>query len=280
MRRCSPACGPCGCRKLHRIATGKGVKVAQVDTGVDWRHPDLAGRVASHRNFVDDSPYVAEVHGTAVAGIIAARGNNGIGMVGVAPDATLLALRACWAETPAAQPAVCNSFTLAKALQYALGERAQVINLSLTGPRDRLLERLLEVAARRGVVVVGADDGATGGFPASDVHVIAVAAGPRNGSAAVLVAPGTGVLSTAPDGAWGYFSGASFATAHVSGVAAVLLERVPSLTPDRLRQALGPPAGDPYATIDPCAALTRLTGAPACACCATASASQPGAPEH
>ena len=133
--------------ELHRIATGKGVKVAQIDTGVDWRHPDLADGVTSHRNFVDDSPYVAEVHGTAVAGIIAARGNNGIGMVGVAPDATLLALRACWAEAPAAQPAVCNSFTLAKALQYALGERAQVINLSLTGPRDRLLERLLEVAA-------------------------------------------------------------------------------------------------------------------------------------
>ena len=182
--------------QLHRIATGKGVKVAQVDTGVDWRHPDLAGGVASHRNFVDESPYAPEVHGTAVAGIIAARGNNGIGMVGVAPDATLLALRACWAEAPGAQPAACNSFTLAKALQYALGQRVQVINLSLTGPRDRLLERLLDVAAQRGIVVVGAVGGTSDAFPTADTRVVAVTASPRDGSTA-LVAPGTQVLSTA-----------------------------------------------------------------------------------
>jgi subtilisin family serine protease len=266
--------------ELHRVATGKGVKIAQIDTGVDRRHPDLAASVASHRNFVDDSPYAAEVHGTAVAGIIAARGNNGLGMVGVAPDATLLALRACWAETPGAQPAACNSFTLAKALQHAMSERAQVINLSLTGPRDRLLERLLEVAAQRGIVVVGAAGEATPGFPAADVHVIAVTAGPQAGSPPALVAPGTQVLSTAPDAAWGYFSGTSFATAHVSGVAAVLLERVPRMTPAALRQALSPAAGDPQAAIDPCAALGRLTGAPACGCCQTASASKPATPEH
>ena len=155
-----------------------------------------------------------------------------------------------------------------------------MINLSLTGPRDRLLERLLEVAARRGIVLVGAAGDATPGFPAANAHVIAVTAAPRNGSAPVLVAPGTRVLSTVPDAAWGYFSGASFATAHVSGVAAVLLERVPGLTPAALRQALSPPAGDPQATIDPCAALTRLTGEPACACCATASASKPASPDH
>ncbi len=265
-------------QELHRVATGQGIKVAQIDTGVDWLHPDLAGRVASRRNFVDGSPYSAEVHGTAVAGIIVARGNNGVGMVGVAPGATLLALRACWAETRNAQPAVCNSFTLAKALQYALSERAQVINLSLTGPRDRLLERLLEVAAQRGVVVVGAVAGATPGFPAADAHVIAVTAGPHNGSGPALVAPGTRVLSTVPDAAWGYFSGASFATAHVSGVAAVLLEHVPGLTPAAIRGALSPPGGDPQATIDPCAALTRLEGEPACACCPSALASKPRLP--
>jgi subtilisin family serine protease len=266
--------------ELHRVATGKGVKVAQIDTGVDWRHPDLAGRVASRRNFVDDSPYRAEAHGTAVAGIIVAQGNNGVGMVGVAPGATLLALRACWAETRNAQPAVCNTFTLAKALQYALSERAQVINLSLTGPRDRLLERLLEVAARRGVVLVGAAGDATPGFPAADAHVIAVTDGPRSGLSSMLMAPGTHVLSTVPDAAWGYFSGASFAAAHVSGVAAVLIERVPGLTPAAIRQALSPPGRDPHAMIDPCSALTRLAGEPACPCCASASASKPASPDH
>jgi subtilisin family serine protease len=83
-----------------------------------------------------------------------------------------------------------------------------------------------------------------------------------------------------PDAAWGYFSGASFATAHVSGVAAVLLERVPGLTPTAIRQALSPPGGDPQATIDPCAALTRLAGEPACACCPSASAAKPASPDR
>jgi subtilisin family serine protease len=267
--------------ELHRVATGKGVKVAQIDTGVDWLHPDLAGRVAVRRNFVDDSPYRVEIHGTAVAGIIAARANDGVGMVGVAPDATLFALRACWEQTPQTQSGVCNTFTLAKALQYALSERAQVINLSLTGPRDRLLERLLEAAARRGVVLVGAAGGATAGFPAASPHVIAVAAGPPSPSTrAELTAPGTRVLSTLPGGAWGYVSGASFAAAHVSGVVAVLLERVPALTPGAIRQALSGPESNPHAMIDPCAALAQLAIGPGCACCATASAQKPASPDH
>jgi subtilisin family serine protease len=267
--------------ELHRVATGKGVKVAQIDTGVDWLHPDLAGRVAARRNFVDGSPYRVEIHGTAVAGIIAARANDGVGIVGVAPDATLLALRACWAPTPQAQSGVCNTFTLAKALQYALSERAQVINLSLTGPRDRLLERLLEVAARRGVVLVGAAGDATAGFPAASAHVIAVATRPGSESTpALLTAPGARVLSTLPGGTWGYVSGSSFAAAHVSGVAAVLLERVPGLTPGAIRQALSPPESNPHAMIDPCAALAQVAGGPGCACCATASVLEPAIPDH
>jgi subtilisin family serine protease len=235
------------------------------------------------RNFVDDSPYRAEIHGTAVAGIIAARANDGVGMVGVAPDATLLALRACWTQTPQSQSGVCNTFTLAKALQYALSERAQVINLSLTGPRDRLLERLLEVAAGRGVVLVGAaGDGAAAAVPAASAHVIAVAAGPPPGESPPgrLTAPGTRVLSTLPGGTWGYVSGASFAAAHVSGVAAILLERVPGLTPGALRTALSIPRNDPHAMIDPCAALAQVAGEPVCACCATASALELPGPDH
>jgi subtilisin family serine protease len=224
---------------------------------------------------VDNSPYAAEVHGTAVAGIIAARGNNGVGMVGVAPGATLLALRACWPKTRDGEAAVCNSFTLAKALQYALNERAQVINLSLTGPRDRLLERLLAVAAERSVVVVGAAAPTPAGFPSASASVIAVSASPHGGTASTLIAPGTHVLSTLPGAAWGFVSGASFAAAHVSGVAALLLERAPGLSPATLRQALRPPASTPEATLDPCAALARVSSGLGCACCATAFASKP-----
>ncbi len=82
--------------ELHRVATGKNVRVAAIDSGVELDHPDLAGRVMLARNFVDTRDAVAELHGTAVAGIIGARADNGVGIVGVAPDARLMALRACW----------------------------------------------------------------------------------------------------------------------------------------------------------------------------------------
>jgi subtilisin family serine protease len=123
--------------ELHKASTGRGVRVAVIDSGIDGGHPDLAGQVELRANFVDGSPDAAEAHGTAVAGIIAARAGNGAGIVGVAPDARLLALRACWPDSAGATR--CNSFTLGKALNFALLNRAKIINLSLSGPSDRLL---------------------------------------------------------------------------------------------------------------------------------------------
>ena len=153
--------------ELHRVATGKNVRVAAIDSGVELDHPDLSGRVVLARNFVDTRDGVAERHGTAVAGIIGARADNSVGIVGVAPDAQLMALRACWQVPADENAAVCSSFTLAKALQFAIDNNAKVINLSLGGPRDRLLERLLAIAASRGAVIVAAADPrfADGGFP-------------------------------------------------------------------------------------------------------------------
>ena len=112
--------------------------MAAIDSGVEVDHPDLRGRIVLARNFVDTREAVAELHGTAVAGIIGARADNSVGIVGVAPDAQLMALRACWQRPADESAAVCSSFTLAKALQFAIDNGAKVINLSLGGPRDRL----------------------------------------------------------------------------------------------------------------------------------------------
>src|SRR5258708_11929996 len=71
--------------ELHRITTGRRIRVAEIDTGVEVDHPDLAGSVAVARNFVDGRGNVAEMHGTAVAGIIAARADDGLGIAGIAP---------------------------------------------------------------------------------------------------------------------------------------------------------------------------------------------------
>ena len=112
--------------------------MAVIDSGIDAGHPDLAGQVAVNRNFVSGQPLVAEQHGTAVAGIIAAKADNRMGIVGVAPGTRLLGLRACWQGRDSAST-VCDTLSLAKALYFAVESRADVINLSLSGPDDRLL---------------------------------------------------------------------------------------------------------------------------------------------
>jgi hypothetical protein len=269
--------------ELHALATGRGVRVAVIDRGVALDHPDLRGQVAVARDFVDSSGdaagrQVAEAHGTAVAGIIAARAGNGVGIVGIAPQARLLALRACWQRD--AGSAACSSFTLARALQFAIDARAQVVNLSLSGPDDRLLSRLLDAALQRGMSIVGAVDARArdGGFPASHPGVFAVdglgrTAAPRT----VLLAPDTGIPAPLPDGGWGLVSGASFATAQVSGLAALLLQRRPGLAPSQLLALLEPAPGVVLAlerprAIDACAAMQRSTGHCACACAAASAA--------
>jgi subtilisin family serine protease len=253
---------------LHRASTGRDVTVAVVDSGIDAGHPDLAGRINLRRNFVDAGPDVAEAHGTAVAGIIGAGTGNGVGIAGVAPAARLMALRACW-ETNG-QPARCNTLTLGKAINFALENGAQVINLSLAGPPDRLLQSLLRAALARGIVVVGAADPqrADGGFPASFPGVIGVAgAGDRHPPGSMLLyAPGADIPTCVPGGRWKLVSGSSYAAAHVAGLAALLAQLTsPAATAAQLRQAGGGGAA-PAGKMDACAALSRAAAACVCQC--------------
>ena len=268
---------------LHRTSTGRNVTVAVVDSGVDGAHPDLAGRLGMRRNFVDDVADGAEAHGTAVAGIIGARAGNGVGIAGIAPDARILALRACWES--GGQAARCNSLTLGKAINFAIEHDARIINLSLGGPPDRLLQALLDAALARGVIVVSAADPlhTDGGFPASHPGVIAVARpGERHpGSGpAMLLAPGTDVPTSLPGARWGMVSGSSYASAHVSGLLALLVQLQPRADGQALRRSLasGKPATAPMpaaGTIDACAALARAADACVCLCSSTASAASP-----
>jgi hypothetical protein len=267
---------------LHKVATGKRVRVAIVDTGIEVDHPDLSGQISSTQNLVDERKDIAEAHGTAVAGIIAARPDNGIGVAGIAPEATFFALRACWESPGHGTQATCSSFTLAKALQSALEDNVQVINLSIGGPRDRLLERLLDVAMSRGIIVVGAADPKTGdgGFPASYSGVLAIAEeGGQDSPADFLLAPGRDVPTTLPGKKWGIVSGSSFAAAHVTGLVALLRELSPGLQAQQLRDVLAPRTLLTLATdhsnsriVDACAAVARTAGACACTCTAASHA--------
>jgi hypothetical protein len=218
----------------HRRSRGENVRVAIVDTGIDDRHPDLAGRIEEYVNLVDDTVPPVESHGTAVAGIIAATANNGEGIVGVAPSARLLILRACWQSTAsqAGASATCNSFTLARALSRAIQDRAAVINLSLAGPADMLLSRLLDRAIARGAIVVGAEpenSGSLDRFPAAVPGVIAVRSAEWPDAGAGVCAPGRNVLTLRPDGRYDFENGSSLAAAQISGVVALLRARNPRL---------------------------------------------------
>ena len=173
--------------EAQRWSKGRGITIAVIDTGVDTSHPELAGRVKLVHNFVDDDAeqFRMDRHGTAVAGVIAALTNNGQGIVGVAPAADLFALKACWQKRPE-EPALCNTLTLAEALAFAIERRSRIINLSLTGPSDPLLARLVGRALDQGILVLGASaargsaltiaNGAVDpGFPLGVTGVIAVA---------------------------------------------------------------------------------------------------------
>lgn len=226
--------------QAHRTATGKNVRIAVIDTGIDFTHPDLVGCKASNKDFVGADPKAPpppEEHGTVITGVIAADGKHSRGIVGVAPEASIIGLRACWQEPGGGGR--CNSFSLARALDAALLQNADVINMSLGGPHDPLLAELIETAQKRGVTIVAAKAQTNGvSFPASMPGVVAVGASLSPGDGGI-VAPGTDIISTVPKGGYGFFSGASVSAAHASGVAALLLEAKPNLGSDKLRQALG-----------------------------------------
>jgi subtilisin family serine protease len=272
----------------QRWATGAGVTVAVVDTGAESDHPDLRGRIVKTANFVEggERSFARDRHGTAVAGVIAAGANNERGIVGIAPDAGLVVAKACWQHTASTLEAVCSSWTLAKAVDFSILAGVRVLNMSLAGPRDPLLERLIRRAIDGGVTVVAsalAEGRHSPGFPASLAAVIAVLASDPHGrvrhtlpagAGRLLAAPGIDILTTVPGQGYDFMSGSSLAAAHVSGLVALLLEREPQLPPLRVweilhattqpeRVAHGAPSA-PVGVVDACAAMAELLGRPAC----------------
>jgi subtilisin family serine protease len=223
-----------GVVRAHRCGRGAGVTVAVIDTGADTAHVDLRDARSASANFVDDDAhqFARDFHGTAVAGIIAATPGNGLGIVGIAPEARLLLLKACW-QNGAGAGAQCNSFTLAQALSTAIDHGAQVINLSLGGPADDLLGRLVRQAIAKGIVVVGAVPPGEDrrGFPVGIPGVIAVREGSANVLAdAALTLSGRDILTLAPGGRFDFSSGSSLSAAEISAVAALMLQHDPHLS--------------------------------------------------
>ena len=181
--------------------------------------------------------------------------------------------KACWQERSDEDAAHCDSFTLARALTAAFDAHAQVINLSLAGPDDPLLDDLIREGQHRGVIFVGAADEAAGGQPGLLHHadILEVASAESHSSVdPVLYAPGREILTLLPGGHYDFASGASIATAQVSGVVALILARNPAFSAASAYRLLHDTssslktADSGVKSVDACAAMVTLVGQGAC----------------
>jgi subtilisin family serine protease len=237
----------------HAISTGKTVRIGILDTAIVDPPGELADSVIERFDATGapadgDDPS----HGTAIAGIIAAHGQQ---VIGVAPSATLLSARA-FVAAPGGSPS-SNSFVLLKGLDWLAGKAAQIVNMSFAGPSDPLFLKEVQAARAKGILPVAAagNDGpkAPPDFPAADPsafgvtaidQVEAVLATANRGVYIAVAAPGVDVLVISPDGSLVLSSGTSMAAAHVSGAAALLLEADSRLSPDDLSRLLSTTAVD------------------------------------
>lgn len=263
------------------VTRGGGVPVAMVDSGVAISHEALADASISVLDVIAKPNSVLteatpEVHGTAIASIIVGHGQ----LQGIAPDVDLLAIRAFKETDPKSGAARSSAFYLSKGISAAIDRGARIINLSLTGPQDRLVAHTVEQALMARIVVIAAagnaGPGAPPAYPAAQAGVIAVTATDNGdhlyryanrGPYVTLAAPGVDILVAQPKG-YGYLSGTSMATAYVSGLSALMISQVDDLTPVRLRKLLetsatdlGPPQRDPEfgaGRIDASAAFNHL----------------------
>lgn len=232
---------------LWALTTGLGVKVAVLDTGVDARHPDLAGRVLPGVDLVNNDQDASDDHGhgTHVAGTVAAIANNGIDVAGVAPGAAIIPVKVLNANGQGTNADIANGILEAAKLG------AKVINLSLGGrDNSETIRRAIASVQERGVIVVAAAGNsgvATPFFPAANEGVIGVAAVDSRrkkpnfsnfGDYIDIAAPGVDIGSTKKGGGVTKMSGTSMASPHVAGACALLLGRFPNLKAGHLTRLM------------------------------------------
>jgi subtilisin family serine protease len=233
-----------GLVEAHSLATGKGIKIAVIDSEIDAQHPDLRGAITGTFDALPSSDQTPHSHGTGMAGAISSHQR----LLGIAPGAQILGIRAFGVNSDGAQG---TSMNIVKGLEWAVAQGAQIINMSFAGPRDPILEQALKSLKDRGIILVGAAGNAGPKspplFPGADPNVIGVSAtdlddktfkGANRGKQVAIAAPGVDILVPAPEGGYQLTTGTSVAAAEISGVIALMLERNRQLTPNDVRNIL------------------------------------------
>ena len=234
-------------------ATG-GTRIGIVDTGIDQTHPELSGKVAACADglggvVVDGECTDDSLHGTHVAGTIAAKANNATGVAGVDFNATLLICKALRGGA-----GVGLTSDVANCITWAHAQGAKVISMSLGGGDSTTLQQAVRGAWENGgangsvlVAAAGNDGNSTVNYPAGYAEVVSVAATDQNDAKASfsntnadveVAAPGVDILSTIPGGQYARLSGTSMATPHASGVTGVLWQLFPTDTAAGIRGKL------------------------------------------
>ncbi|MFL5730537.1 MAG: S8 family peptidase [Cytophagaceae bacterium] len=249
---------PWGVKKTG-YADGTGKTCWIIDTGIDFTHPDLHVDVARSKSFLSNDKSAADQngHGTHVAGTIGARNNN-FGVIGVAPNATLISLRALDANGSG----VLSSVIAAVNWVGTYGKPGDVVNMSVGGDQSATLDKAVYNASMKGIyfaIAAGNDSKNAANSSPSDVNspfVFTVSAMNSNDNFASFsnfgnppidfCAPGVGILSTYLGGNYGTLSGTSMATPHVAGL--LLLE-------GKNIKSSGPVKNDPDGKADPMAHL-------------------------
>ena len=258
-----------------RLTTGApGTIVAVLDTGIDRGHADLQGSFVDGWDAVneDGDPTDDHGHGTLVAGVVAARSNNGIGAVGACPRCSLMPVKVIGANGAG------GAADIAEGISWAADHGAGVINMSfaLSGPDDGVAAAIAYAQSRGALIVAAAGNAGTPDvtFPAAYPGVVGVTATDQTderyswssyGGWVTLAAPGCSI-ATGAGGTYADFCGTSSATALVSGLAGLIRSYAPAMTVDALGQALAANAlrvGDFVSAgrVDVEAAVASLTAA-------------------
>ena len=230
-------------REAHAISNGDDVAVAVIDSKVDSTQPELAGAIAAEYDAVG-TPDAPHPHGTAIAGAIAAHAK----LIGVAPKVKLLVARVFSGSGDNAQG---TTFNILKGIDWAAAQSARIVNMSFAGPNDPMVRNMIARAHARGIALIAAVGNAGPRspplYPAAYPDVIGVTATDiddkplpqaNRGRQVAVATPGVEILAPAPADSYQVVSGTSIAAAHASGVAALLLAREPTLTPDALKRIM------------------------------------------